>query len=218
LQTLTAAIKEYLNDCLNNLQNGKNLTAKEKELLEITQEMDTLIESMLMGVDRTSAIIRSLKIFSYAGSGMKERVDIHEGLDATIIMLQHLIKNRIEVYKSYGRLPMVLCNSSQINQVFMNILTNAIDAIPDRGEISIKTLYDSEDNHVVIVVSDTGTGIPDVLNKRVYEPFFTTKEAGKGTGLGLSISYNIVKEHNGELFFDSTPGSGTTFYIELPVE
>jgi len=142
--------------------------------------------------------------------------DIHEGLDVTLILLHSKYKNRIEIIKNYGILPLIECYPEQMNQVFMNILSNAVDAIDDKGAITINT---SELNkHVQISIKDTGPGIPENIRKKIFDPFFSTKEVGKGTGLGLSISQSIIEKHHGSIDIKSELGKGTEFIISLPVK
>jgi signal transduction histidine kinase len=140
--------------------------------------------------------------------------DIHEGLDSTLTLLHHRTKNRITVDKQYGPVPSFYCYPQELNQVFMNILANAIDAIEGEGEISIATSVD--DHHVNIEISDSGHGIPEEDRDRVFELGFTTKGVGVGTGLGLAISRGIVEKHKGDLNVSSKKGKGATFVIRLP--
>jgi signal transduction histidine kinase len=133
-----------------------------------------------------------------------------------LILLQNRYKNRIEVIRNYGKIPLIECYPGQLNQVFMNILSNAIDAIDDKGTISINT-YISEE-YVRISIKDSGHGIPQNLKEKIFDPFFTTKGVGKGTGLGLSISQSIIEKHNGRIEVKSKSGKGTEFIIILPVK
>ncbi|MDP5338017.1 MAG: HAMP domain-containing histidine kinase, partial [Nodularia sp. (in: cyanobacteria)] len=163
-------------------------------------------------------------------------VNIHEGIDSTLLILQHRLKAlpevpNIQIIKEYGNLPLVECYAGQINQVFMNVLSNAIDALEHEkkstseqvnpGQISIHTAVSEFENKVqsvVIRITDNGAGIPESVQQRVFDPFFTTKPVGKGTGLGLSISYQIVVEkHHGIFKCNSQPNLGTEFWIEIPV-
>ena len=141
--------------------------------------------------------------------------DIHDGIDSTLILLFNKTKNRITVHKDYGDLPAVECLPSKLNQVFMNILTNSIQAIEDKGDIYIQTI--SSGIGVKIVVRDTGIGMTPEVKKHIFEPFYTTKEVGSGTGLGLSISYGIIEQHGGNIDVISEPGKGTEFIISLPI-
>ena len=141
--------------------------------------------------------------------------DLHRGLDSTINILRYEIKHKAEVIREYGELPEVWCVPSMINQVFLNLLANAAQAIETQGTITVVTAV--EGDKVLIRIADTGSGIPpDILN-RIFVPFFTTKAAGKGTGLGLSLAQDIIRQHHGRLFATSVPGQGSTFTIELPL-
>jgi signal transduction histidine kinase len=142
--------------------------------------------------------------------------NIHEGLDSTLILLRNKYKQRIEIEKHYGDIPEIECYPGQLNQVFMNILSNAIDAIDDKGTITISTLKSNE--KVEISIKDTGRGIPENIRTKIFEPFFTTKDVGHGTGLGLSISHGIIEKHNGSIKVESNVGKGSEFIIALPVK
>ncbi|HEX2934691.1 MAG TPA: ATP-binding protein [Bacteroidales bacterium] len=217
LQNVIHSLNEYISNCSEIKKHlGKDEENKES-LTDLLDGARRLIENIQLGVDRTSSIVKSLKIFSFPGTGNRELMDIHAGIDATLVMVNHLIKDRIQVIRKYEVIPMVNCLNSPINQVFMNIIYNAIDAIKNQGTITIHTHADTEKNKVTISISDDGEGIPENVQKRIFEPFFTTKEVGKGTGLGLSMSYNIIKEHLGQLYFESSKEKGTTFFIELPI-
>jgi signal transduction histidine kinase len=191
---------------------------------------------MKVGVDRIRQIVLSLRSFSRLDEAEMKDVNIHEGIDSTLLILQHRLKARpenkgIEVIKEYGNLPLVDCYAGQLNQVFMNVLSNAIDALenyrvpdsetPHNCQITIKTRVGEVNNikTAIITIADNGPGMPGSLEKRVFDPFFTTKPVGKGTGLGLSISYQIVVEkHSGILKCNSQPGIGTEFWIEIPIK
>jgi two-component system, NtrC family, sensor kinase len=164
--------------------------------------------------DRLMSIVGSLKNFARLDESECKEVDIHEGLDSTLTLVQHLLRNRIRVVKDYGALPPVGCFANRLNQVFMNLFVNAAQAISDQGTITIKTW--TEGDSVKISVADTGGGIlPDNLSK-VFDPGFTTKGVGVGTGLGLSICYKIIKEHGGAIDVESD-AHGSTFTITLPI-
>ncbi|MBN2412445.1 sensor histidine kinase [candidate division KSB1 bacterium] len=167
------------------------------------------------GSQRVSFIVKSLKNFARLDEAVFQKADIHEGLDSTIELLHHELKNRVTVIKEYGKIPKINCYPNELNQVFVNLVANAAQAIEGQGEIRIVTSAD--DKYVVIKVIDNGPGIkPEHIN-RVFDPGFTTKGVGVGTGLGLSISYTIIKKHNGEVTVKSQVGKGTTFEIKLPV-
>lgn len=201
----------------------------------LIEDLPKLINSMKVGTDRIQNIVVSLRNFSRKDESEMKAVDIHEGIDSTLMLLQNRLKAKpeslgIKIIKEYGNLPLIECCASQLNQVFMNILTNAIDALEERDKqrteseleqtpstIKIFTqLVDS--NWVKIKIADNGAGIPESLKSHIFNPFFTTKPIGKGTGLGLSISYKIVTEkHRGQLQFISLP-QGTQFIIEIPLQ
>lgn len=164
---------------------------------------------------RISDIVKSLKNFARLDEAEFQTVDVHDGIDSTLTLVAHRLKNRITVEKKYGDLPKVPAFPNQLNQVFMNLIVNAADAIEGEGMISIETTKD--ERRAYISVADTGAGIaPDHL-PHVFDPGFTTKGVGVGTGLGLSISYNIVRKHGGELSVESEPGKGARFTIVLPL-
>ncbi len=168
-----------------------------------------------MASERISRIVRSLKSFARLDESDFQRANVHECIDTTLTLLHHELKNRVDVVRDYGEVPDILCFPNELNQVFMNLLVNASQAIPERGQISITTSRDG--NTILIRIADSGVGIPGEHLARIFDPGFTTKGVGVGTGLGLSISYNIVKKHEGEISVASEPGKGTTFTIRLPI-
>ena len=165
--------------------------------------------------DRIANIVRSLKNFARLDEADFQETDLHEGLDSTLTLLHHEFKNRVDVVKHYGELPRVQCYPNQLNQVFMNVLSNAEQAIEGSGTITITTEH--RGGSAVVRISDNGKGIPPDELKRIYDPGFTTKGVGVGTGLGMSISYNIVQKHKGRIEAASTPFEGTTVTITLPI-
>lgn len=212
--------------------------AEEIDLDFIKQDLPKLLSSMHIGLERIQQLVVSLKNFSRLGEAKVKPVNIHEGIDSSLLILQHRFKPEgkfpgIEVIKKYSELPLVECYPEQLNQVFLNLIGNAIDALESREEgraeeanqIVIETkLIDSDRETpskpacVLISIADNGTGMTENVKKRLFEPFFTTKPVGKGTGLGLSISYQIVVErHGGQLQCHSEPGKGTEFFIEIPL-
>jgi len=187
------------------------------------EELEDMLSRCKEGALRTKNIVADLRTFSRLDEAEFKDVDLHANLDSTLHLLEHRLGERISVHRHFGDLPPVACQAGQLNQVFMNILVNAIDAIAQkggRGEIDITTAVVREegaDPRVRISIRDTGTGIaPDKL-KRIFDPFYTTKPVGKGTGLGLSISHGIVEKQGGRIYAGSTPGKGTTFTVELPI-
>ncbi len=181
----------------------------------LTTEINSLLEGIAEGAHRSGDIVKGLRSFSRMDDEKFRQTDLHDGLDSTLILLYNKTKNRIKVHKDYGDLPFVECLPSKINQVFMNILTNSIHAIEDKGDIFIETI--SSGIGVKIIIRDTGSGMTPEVKKHIFEPFYTTKDVGSGTGLGLSISYGIIEQHNGNIDVISEPGKGTEFIISLPI-
>jgi PAS domain S-box-containing protein len=180
--------------------------------LQIIQDSNRVIES---GTTRVTTIVKSLRNFARLDEVELVQVDLHEGLEDTLTIVNHDIKNRIEVVKNYGDIPRVFCYPSRLNQVFLNILNNARQAIDGKGTISITTSQVGEEVHVEI--GDSGTGIAPEHLEKIFEPTFTTKIAGEGTGLGLSICRQIVEEHKGRIEVESEVGQGTMFRVVIPL-
>ncbi|WP_333187361.1 PAS domain S-box protein [Microcoleus sp. B3-D7] len=208
---------------------------QEIDLDFMADDLRKLVGSMQVGTERIRQIVLSLRNFSRLDESAMKPVDIHVGIESTLLILQHRLKSRdsrpeIEVIKEFGKLPLVECYASQLNQVFMNIIANGIDAIEERyqqlsvpqsetksGRIAISTGVTPQ-NTVRVEISDNGTGIPEGIVDRIFNPFFTTKAVGKGTGLGMSIAHSIVVEkHKGKIECISSIGCGTTFKIEIPI-
>ncbi len=193
-----------------------NQFKKEINYDDLRSDLDTLLFNIKEGASRTTKIVQDLKNFSQPDKGNLQMVDIHKHLDSTVSLLHHEIKRGIEIIKEYDPfLPMVSCYSSQLNQVFMNILLNAIHAVKGKGTILIRTWSESGNLHVLF--RDNGYGISEEVLSRIFEPFFTLKEVGDGTGLGLSISYSIIKKHHGDIKVRSETGKGSDFEIVIPL-
>ncbi|QYO68875.1 hypothetical protein JVX88_37485 [Leptolyngbya sp. 7M] len=201
-------------------------TAAAIELEFLKQDLPKLLNSMKVGADRIQQIVTSLRTFSRMDEAERKAVNIHEGIDSTLLILQNRLKAKphfpeILVIKEYDNLPLVECYAGQLNQVFMNILSNAIDALEEAQipapQIYIRTeLLDPQ--WVRISILDNGPGISPAVHARIFDPFFTTKPIGKGTGMGMSISYQIITErHGGRLTCRSAPNQGAEFVIEIPV-
>ncbi len=182
----------------------------------IAHDIPNLLAESRDGLERVRKIVSDLKGFSRVGESEWQWADLHQGLESTLNIVWNEIKYKAELVREYGDLPKVYCIPSQINQVFMNLLTNAAHAIPEYGRIVLRSGRDS--TTVWIEVEDNGSGIAPENLERIFDPFFTTKPVGTGTGLGLSLSWGIVKNHNGSLTVTSQPGQGTTFRLTLPVE
>ncbi len=192
------------------------------DLAFIQEDLPKTLQSMASGTQRIRQIVVSLRNFSRKDEAEMKGVDVHEGLDSTLVILkQHL--HDIELVKNYGALPVVDCYPGQLNQVFMNILTNAIDALNNqksavRRQITIQTSVMTTGEWIEIKIADNGPGIPKDIQHRIFDPFFTTKTVGKGTGLGMSISYQIITQtHGGQLSCISKPGTGAKFIIQIPI-
>ncbi len=195
----------------------------------ILADLPKVLQSMEVGTERIREIVLSLRNFSRLDEAAQKPVDLHEGLESTLMILQHQLNavgNQVSInlVKHYGNIPVVNCYASQVNQVFMNIIANAIDALKTHGtpqpQITLTTgLAQVNDRpHVRVTIEDNGPGIPAAILRKIFDPFFTTKPIGKGTGLGLSISYQIITEkHNGHLRCYAKPNLGTTFEIDLPL-
>lgn len=204
---------------------------EEMELEFLLEDLPKVISSMQMGANRIREIVKSMQNFSRSDKNNKTLCDLHDSIDSTVLILRNRLTSRclrsdIQVIKDYGKLPPVECYAGQLNQVFMNLISNAIDALEEAAEnqpdaalkISIRTEV-AECDRVRVRVADTGSGISPEVKERMFEQFFTTKKIGKGTGLGLSIVYKIlVENHRGMLRCESEPGRGTEFIIELPVQ
>ncbi|QHG17071.1 GAF domain-containing protein [Nostoc sp. ATCC 53789] len=233
-QDLLSILELYLQNTPNPSPEIRDRTF-EIDLEFLIEDLPKTLSSMKIGVDRIRQIVLGLRNFSRLDEAEMKPVDIHEGIDSTLLILQHRLKAKpespaITLVKEYSELPLVECYAGPLNQVFMNVLSNAIDALEDyrespsklhSGQITIRTAIGELEGNiksVIIRIADNGSGIPEALKARICDPFFTTKPVGKGTGLGLSISYQIVVDkHGGVLKCDSQPGLGTEFWIEIPV-
>jgi len=189
---------------------------KDMDIDFILDDVPNLIKECQEGAERIKRIVIDLKNFAHPGKQKLEYVDINRNLNSTLNIVWNELKYKATVTKEYGDLPQVQCYPQQLNQVFMNILVNAAQAIEKQGEINITTRA-LEDGKVEITISDTGSGIPKENLSKIFDPFFTTKEVGKGTGLGLNVAYNIIKKHEGTIDVQSEVGKGTTFTIRIPV-
>jgi len=183
---------------------------------QVLEELQTLLTDGLHGIAQISELVVNLKNFSRLDRSKVSSFNLNEGLDSTLLLARHELKQHT-VKKSYGDIPAVTCSPSQINQVFLNLIHNAAQAIESgRGVIALTTRRVDE-GHVAVEVQDNGKGIPADVLPRIFDPFFTTKDVGKGTGLGLSIVYKIVEQHGGRIGVDSAPGVGTKFTVVLPL-
>jgi two-component system NtrC family sensor kinase len=181
-------------------------------------KMQARISDAYAGATRVKDLVSKLRTFSRLDEGTVKTINIHESIESVLLFLRHKMEGRIEVERNYGEVEMLTCLAGELNQVLMNIVANAIDAIDagnGPGRITIAT--GQQNGHFVIRVRDTGKGIPEEIRNRIFEPFFTTKPIGQGTGLGLAISYGIMKAHQGSMEFSTKAGEGTEFTLKIPV-
>jgi signal transduction histidine kinase len=199
-----------VNEALQNITHLK----QEINIGYLRGDIGDLLTESLDGLERVRRIVKDLKDFSHVGELEQQSANLESGLDSTLNVVWNEIKYKADVVKEYAGIPEINCIASQLNQVFMNLLINAVQAIEDHGRITIRTGHDEK--NVWVEVEDTGKGIkPEQLGK-IFDPFFTTKSVGMGTGLGLSLSYGIVKKHNGRIEVKSELGKGTCFRVFLP--
>ncbi|MFN6472192.1 MAG: ATP-binding protein [Nostoc sp. SerVER01] len=240
-----AHVQEYTQDLLAFVQLYQQhdskpapeiqIAAEDMDLEFLQQDLPKLLSSMKVGTDRIRQIVLSLRNFSRIDEAEFKSVDIHQGIDSTLMILQHRLKAKpeqpeIQVIKDYGNVPLVECYAGQLNQVFMNILVNAIDALEEsHAKLNFQQIEDNPGRIIIrtsvvnttwveVAIADNGVGISQEFQQRIFDPFFTTKPIGKGTGMGMSISYQIVTEkHGGKLECFSTFGKGTEFIIQIPL-
>jgi signal transduction histidine kinase len=212
-------------ELMNKLSLEADVTELVAEIIKLNQQYNVgfILEDLrdlsvdsVDGLQRVEAIVAGLKSFAYIDQTSDGVADINSCLESVLKMLDRKLKPKCEIVCHFTALPKIQGNESQLNQVFTNFISNAEHAIEEKGTITISTIH--EDDEILIVFTDNGTGISAENIERLYDPFFTTKEVGKGTGLGLSISYGIVQKHGGDISVESTEGEGTTFTINLPVD
>jgi len=191
-------------------------TKQEIDLLFLRQDVVELIGESIDGSGRVRKIVQDLRDFSHPGDAEWRQVNLNTALDSALNLVWNEIKHKAEVIKDYDDVPMVECLYDQINQVLLNLLVNAAQAIGEKGQITLRT--HRENDWVTISIIDNGDGIPPENIEKIFDPFFTTKPVGKGTGLGLSTSYGIITKHGGRIVVDSTPGEGAAFTIWLPIK
>ena len=230
IEDIMGLFKEY-RKIISNLKKNSDICAplseiseQLKRIVDLENEVDLefvlkdifdLIDESKEGTERIKKIVQDLKDFAHPGQDKPKFADINQNIDSTVNVVWNELKYKADVIKDYGDLPRVQCYPQLLNQVFMNLLINAVQSIEKRGEINIKTR--ANNGYVEIKISDTGSGIPKENLNRIFDPFFTTKDVGKGTGLGLNVAYNIIKKHHGKIDINSDVGKGTTFAIKIPV-
>ena len=234
LESYQNSINELINNYRKLLSDIKNSVVEEDSdafvarqmghVVKLETELDIdflqedvvdLIQDCQEGVERIKNIIIDLKEFAHPGEDKLKEADINNNIESTLNFVNYELKYKATVVKNYGELPILKCYPQQLNQVFMNILVNASQALEKMGEIRVKTEHVNE--NIEIMISDNGKGIPEENLSTIFDSFFTTKDVGEGTGLGLNIAHNIVKKHGGSIDVESKVGEGTTFTVKIPV-
>jgi signal transduction histidine kinase len=207
----------------DNMQEKLNEIEQFKQQIDIDYvhtEIETLIKGIEDGANRTAEIVKGLRTFSRLDESDLKFVDIHEGLNSTMVLLRNNVPKNVTVHYNYAELPKIECFAGKLNQVFLNIINNALNAIkmkPEQGEESLTITTRLEPNKMVsISIKDSGIGMTDKVKEKIFDPFFTTKDVGEGTGLGLSIVFSIIEKHHGRIVVESEPGKGAEFIIYLP--
>jgi signal transduction histidine kinase len=231
---LTRDVNQLL-EALENIESiGLSEKSKEEKLQEIEDykedldfdylkiEIDHLLKGIHEGASRTAEIVKGLKVFSRLDEDDLKKADINECLDSTLVIMNSLLNSsKIKLLKEYGDIPVAECYPGKLNQVFLNIISNAIHAITqvhgESGEGELKITTQSKGKDIYISIKDNGSGMDEVTMSKIFDPFFTTKDVGEGTGLGMSIAYNTIKNHNGEILINSELGKGTEMIIHIPV-
>ncbi len=213
---LLAAYERYEPYLADEARAALTALKQEIDITYLRDDIGDLLTESLGGLQRVKRIVQDLKDFSHVSDSEMQWAKLQDGLESTLNVVWNELKYKADVVRDYGPIPEIECIPSQLNQVFMNLLVNAAQAIEDHGTITLRTRQ--EGDQVSVEISDTGSGIPAEIINRVFDPFFTTKPVGMGTGLGLSIAHGIVRKHNGRIEVSSTPSTGTTFKIVLPVK
>jgi len=208
-------IKEKEDTLQDDVRNEFLKLYEKADLDYASKDSDDLLQAFDDGSNRIAQIVADLRQYIRVDAEYKSHVNLHESINSTLNILHNKIKNRVQVHKEFGDIPNVKCSPGQMSQVFMNILSNAADAIEGEGNIWFETKQ--SENSVIISIRDDGKGIPEKNKTKIFDPFFTTKPVGSGTGLGLSITYTIIDQHNGSITVESAEGKGTTFTITLPI-
>ncbi|AMC37161.1 hypothetical protein VN23_18595 [Janthinobacterium sp. B9-8] len=220
---------EYINDILSVLDaytaaetmlSPSALAAikrlyQERDIPYLREDSQQLLNESRDGLRRVRDIVQNLKYFSQIDQASEQMADLHKGLESTLQIIQSTLSPDTLIQREYGKIPLLQCHLAEINQVFLNLLTNATQAISGQGLITLRT--GSDKNWVWIDIEDNGCGIPPELQSRVFEPFFTTRPVGSGTGLGLSLAWKIISDHGGHIVLNSTPDQGSLFRICLPL-
>ncbi|HEY9602390.1 MAG TPA: ATP-binding protein [Allocoleopsis sp.] len=217
LLELIELYQQYYSEPIPEIQNK----IEEFELEFIREDLPQLLCSMHMGAERIRQIVLTLRNFSHLDEAEKKPVDIHEGIENTLLILLHRFNEKIEIIKHYGNLPLIECYPAQLNQAFMNIISNAIDALemhPALSNPQIVIQSNLTGEQIEVRIKDNGLGIKPEIKDKIFDPFFTTKPVGKGTGMGLAISYQIIEKHQGTIEVFSVFNQGTEFVVTLPIK
>ncbi|MDF1547315.1 MAG: ATP-binding protein [Bacteroidales bacterium] len=202
-----------------NIKRSEYLQIPDENQIELSLEStDDMFKTIEEGIGKTIDIVQSIRVFSSNSENTFVEIDIHEIIDSILLILYNQYKNRIEIVKEYALQSKIIGVSVNIQQIIMNLIINAIQAIPEKGTIRIKTQMDSKNKNFIISVKDDGIGIPIEIQDKLFDPFFSTKEVGKGTGLGLYLTYSFVEQHHGSIKIVSEPGKGAEFIVELPAQ
>lgn len=206
--------------CADELITEIKAFEKKIDIEFILEDIEPIFDETNEGLARVKKIVADLKDFAHIDRGEKTYYNINKGLDSTLNIVNNELKYKAEVIKEYGIIQDIECYPRELNQVFMNLLVNAAQAIDEWGKIIIKTQMIEEKNRkfLQIIINDNGAGIPEKNLDKIFDPFFTTKQVGKGTGLGLNITHKVIKKHNGSITVNSKVGKGTTFIISLPAD
>jgi signal transduction histidine kinase len=193
----------------------------ENDLVYVQENLAAILKSTRQGVKRVSDIVQNLRGFARLDQAAVDRVDVHAAIASSLELIRGRLElHQIEVIQNLGEIPRIICAPAQINQVILNLLLNAQQAIEATGRVGgrIEISTQASRKAVILEITDDGCGIPEEIHSRIFDPFFTTKPVGQGTGLGLSISHSIVSDHGGRIDLESSPGQGTRFRVTLPVE
>ncbi len=225
MQGMFASYETLVDKMLDGRSSAEEVSTQIKQIAEMRDalnmnemlgEMHGLMEDSLYGLGQISELVLNLKNFSRMDAATTDTVSLHDCIESALNIGRNVLKNKVEIVRQFGDIPAISCAPSQLNQVFLNLFTNAAQAIEVNGRLTIKTWQADDAAHIEI--ADTGKGIPAENLARIFDPFFTTKAIGEGTGLGLSITYQIIQQHGGDISVTSHVGEGTRFHIKLPIK
>jgi PAS domain S-box-containing protein len=215
-ESLLAAVERGDPEAMEGEKRRVRALSKQVDVGFLMEDLSRLVQQSLDGMDRVRQIVQDLKEFSHVDRAERMRFNINQGIESTLNIVWNELKYKAELIKELGDIPEIYCYPQQLNQVFMNLLVNAAQAMPQKGKIWIRSYLTGD--RIVVEIEDSGCGIPEENLKKIFDPFFTTKPVGKGTGLGLSVSYGIVQKHHGRIEVESAVGKGTKFRVLLPIE